>query len=208
MRINVIHKFVYISTPKACTHTVYQMLNDHYSEGLKEYGFHNTVLQHRYWNYFKWTVVRNPFSRAVSLWWSGCRLHAPDIYGFRKGCGAIDNFTKFVVWLSETSLEERGKEPLMMNQSEWLQPVEPIEAIHMEHLRLELNQLLPFWKSDIDIPRLNTTDQKINDHEKENGEAIKRPPWPTFYKDKTAYDAVLKWAGSDFERFGYSRVLP
>jgi len=207
MRISKEHKFVFISTPKAATHSIYKMLKEHYSKKLLEGGFHSTEIPSPYRRYFRWTICRNPFSRAVSLWWSGCKLAHLDQYKFRERCGSIDDFTQFMVWLAGTSLEERGLEPLMNNQTDWLAPVEPVHAIHLEHLKEELNQL-PFWKKEIELPWLNTTSQKIESQIKNKGQTIIRPPWWKMYREEEAIEAVLNWAGNDFERFGYSKEIP
>jgi len=206
MRISKQYEFVYISTPKACTHTIYHILDHHYSAGLLKCGFHNNKIMDLYNKYCRWTVVRNPYTRAVDLWWSACRLAHLDQYKFRAGCGSKDNFVQFITWLADLPLKDREHEPLMLNQVEWLTPVEPITAIHLENLDEELNQL-PFWFDYIKIPRLNTVTQKIKDREKEEGHPIVRPSWQEFYKDKAARDAVLKWAGNDFTRFGYSTEI-
>ena len=203
MRINTKYKFIYVSTPKVCTHSIYSVLKEHYSDGMIENGFHETRIPPGYSNYFRWTICRNPYTRAVSLWWSACRLHPPDIYGFQKGCGVANDFTRFVVWLSQTRTEEREKEPLMMNQTEWLEPVEPIAPIHVENLQEEISKLY-FWDPGIVIPELNTTTQKIETESKREGQPIERPPWRELYRDRSAREAVLKWAGEDFVRFGYS----
>jgi len=207
MRVNKKYKFVFISTPKAGTHTIYKVLKDHYSEGLLEIGFHYTEVPPPYQDYFRWTVCRNPYSRAVSLWWSGCKLAALDQYGFRKGCGAKDDFTQFIVWLASTSSKEKEPEPLMKCQTEWLAPAEPIHAIHLENLEEEIKQL-PFWKEGIKLPWLNTTSQKIESQMKNKGQTIIRPPWWKMYKEEEAIEAVIQWAGDDFENFGYSEEIP
>jgi len=206
MKISKLHKFVFISTPKACTNSIYKILDEHYSEGLRARGFHDVDIPRRYRSYFRWTVCRNPYSRAVSLWWSACRLAHLDQYLFRECCGAVDDFPRFIMWLSNTTSEERKREPLMMNQTEWLGPVEPIAALHMESLEEELIKL-PFWKEGITIPQLNTTSQKIKDQEKHEGQVIVRPSQRDLYQDDKARLAVLRWAGPDFDRFGYSREL-
>ena len=206
MRISTKHQFIFISTPKACTHSIYQVLKEHYSEGLIEHGFHENSIPPAFRKFFRWTVVRNPYTRAVSLWWSACRLHPPDIYGFRKGCGAADDFTRFITWLSNTSPEERRPQPLMMTQAEWLRPCEPIRALHLESLQEELSKLV-FWEPDIKLPRINTTDEKIIVQSREEGRPIKKPPWRELYKDGKAQEAVLKWAEEDFNRFGYPMGL-
>ncbi len=203
MRISTKYKFVYISTPKVCTHSIYSVLSEHYFEGLIENGLHEVRIPAEYQSYFRWTVCRNPYTRAVSLWWSACRLHPPDIYGFRKGCGAVDDFRRFVVWLSRVRAEDREREPLMMNQTEWLESVEPITAVHVERLEEEISKL-DFWKPGIVVPQLNTTTEKIETQSKEEGRSIERPPWKELYRNKEAREAILLWAGEDFIRFRYS----
>ena len=206
MRINTKHRFVFISMPKVCTHTIYKMLDEYYADGLIEKGFHEVDIPEQYSRFFRWTVCRNPFARAVSLWWSGCRCHTPDIYGFRKGCGSADDFTTFVRWLSHTPVEARQREPLMLSQGERVYGLEPIVAVHLEHLERELTKL-PFWKPGTKIKRLNTTEQKIKDQEREEQSVIAKPPWQEFYSDPLAREAVLKWSWVDFERFGYSTEI-
>ena len=98
------------------------------------------------------------------------------------------------------------REPLMQNQSTWLAPAEPIETVRLEILKKDLPKL-PFWKSEIEIPKLNTTTEKIETQEKLEGKAIVRPAWWKLYEDREAFEAILEWAGSDFERFGYSKDI-
>ena len=164
---------------------------------------HDVDLPVEYQNFFRWTIVRNPFSRAVSLWWSTCRCHPQDTYGSRKGSGSSDDFSRFALWLSRIPPEARQREPLFMSQSEWLSPLEPIVAIHMEDLEEDLPKF-SFWKEGITIPELNTTSQKIEDHQENEGEQIIRLPWREYYYEDQAVEAIWTWAGKDFERFEYS----
>jgi len=201
MRISMVHRFVYISTPKVCTHTIYRVLDEHYDKGLIREAFHSNQIPPHLWDFFVWSVCRNPYTRALSLWWSACRLHPPDQYGFRKGCGAADDFTRFIVWLSHTKLSERHE--LMKNQTEWLAPCEPVATIHMENLAEGLAEL-SFWKPDISLPHMNTTDAKIEAQSAVEGQQIVKPHWRELYQEREAREAVLRWAGDDFARFNYS----
>lgn len=202
MRINKKHKFVFISTPKNCTHTIYDILDKYFSVGLIDAGFHNNKIGLAYRKYFRWTIVRNPYSRAVSVWWSACRLAHKDQYKFRRRCGSKDDFIKFITWLADQPFHQRQRDPLMLSQTEWLNPIKPIHCIHTEGLEENLKQL-PFWIDGIEIKKLNTTAEKINVQQLEEKQKIVRPPWQEFYKDEKAKDAVLKYANSDFEQFGY-----
>jgi len=202
MRINKKHRFVFVSTPKAGTHTIYKILREHYSDGLLEAGFHNNQIVDHYDKYFRWTIVRNPFTRAVSIWWSACRLAHLDQYKFRARSGAQYSFQKFVKWMNSVSITERQKQPLLQNQSEWLQSVFPINVIHLERMKAELKQL-PFWKDDIEIDQLNTTAEKIQAQSELEGEVITKPSLQEFYDNDETIDEVIKWAKPDFDNFGY-----
>ena len=204
MKLNHYHKFVYISTPKVATFTIGEILKTHYSRGLEDCGLHINQIPTSCAEYFRWTICRNPYTRAVSLWWSGCRLHPPDIYGFRKGCSATDNFAQFIDWLSRTKLEDRHE--LMRNQTDWLRPCQPITAIHIESLA-ESIKMLPFWKQNIILPHMNTTEEKIIAQSSIEGTMITRPHWKELYKDNNAKESVLRWASEDFITFGYSTEL-
>jgi len=203
MRINKLHRFVFVSVPKVCTHSIYHILSHHYQKGLIAKWFHHNVVPLRYSRYFRWTVCRNPFTRAASLWWSACRLARLDQYRFRERCGAADDFTRFVAWLAGTTAEERKVEPLMMSQTQWLQPAQPLRILHLETLANDLEQL-PFWKQGIQISQLNTTSEKIAEEERHEGRLIPRPSIASLYSDDTARRAVIDWARPDFDRFGYS----
>ena len=206
MRVSISHRFVYISTPKAGTHTICRLLKDHFPDGLRKNGLHNTRIPRCYQDYPRWTVVRNPFSRAVSLWWSTCRLHSEDRYGARKGCGAVDDFPQFMRWLVGLEPMGRQRQPLFLNQSDWLKPVQPIQILHLERLEEDL-QGMPWWKDGIALPEENTTTQKIERQSSEEGSEILRPSWRELCQPKEIQQAVLEWAGEDFEMFGYEVEL-
>ena len=207
MRINKKLKFVFVSTPKAGTHTIYKILDEHFSHGLLQAGFHNNRIVNSYQEYFRWTVVRNPFTRAASIWWSACRLAHKDQYGFRKKSKGQYNFTKFVKWMASVSNDDKHKEPMLKNQTTWLAPAQPIHIIHLEKLEEELKQL-PFWKNGIKIDQLNTTTEKIEEQSKLEGSKIIRPSVrELYYENYEAIDAVLKWAEPDFNKFGYIKEV-
>jgi hypothetical protein len=198
---------VFISTPKACTHSIYKILDEHYSDGLLEAGFHNNQIPPAYKDYYKWTVVRNPFTRAVSIWWSACRLAHLDQYKFRELSGGQYDFTKFITWLAGQPLEFRQKDPLMLNQCEWLKSIPlPMHFLYLENLASDLKRL-PFWKEGIEIEQLNTTDEKIDAQSMSENRQIEKPSIQELYKDQAAIDAVLKWAEPDFEWLDYDTTI-
>lgn len=202
MRVSTSHRFIYISTPKAGTHTICRILKDHFPKGLKENGLHNNRIPPCYHGFSRWTVVRNPFSRAASLWWSTCRLHPEDQYGARAGCGAEDDFPRFVRWLAALEPRGRRQQPLFLSQSDWLDPVQPIQTLHLEHLEEELQEM-PWWREGIDLPELNTTTEKIERQSNTEGSRILRPTWQELCQEEEVQELIVEWAGRDFELFGY-----
>jgi len=202
MRASMEHRFVFISMTKVCTHTIYAIMDKHFP--YRAIAFHGNEIPPEIQDFYRWTCCRNPYTRAVSLWWSACRLHPPDIYGFRAGCGASDDFEQFIEWLSHTTADERRPVPLWQNQSEWIAPCDPIHTVvHVENLEEELKKLY-FWNPIIEVPHLNTTQDKIVAQSVEEGRQIHRHHWRELYTPK-AKEAVLRWAGCDFDRFGYDR---
>ncbi|GAH62517.1 unnamed protein product, partial [marine sediment metagenome] len=109
-----------------------------------------------------------------------CRAELLDA----KGADDLDSFLR---WLIEGPAESAERRSLRQNQTDWLRPAEPFQAVlHLERLEEEVLDL-PFWKP-APLPHLNRSDG--------------RPPWRTFVTDKVR-DLVLAWAAPDFERFGY-----
>ena len=95
MFVNNKNKWLYISTPKGGTHTLYEMLS--YFGGSRYGKFHNRVLDHQHKNYFKFTSVRNPFKRAISVWHS---LAFCEPYKSKFGLKET-SFRYFSEWLLE-----------------------------------------------------------------------------------------------------------
>ncbi len=170
MRVSTEHSFVFMSMPKCGTTTFYKVLEDFFGAEKVPGDFHTNVVPQEYQKLFRWTVCRNPYIRAVSLWWSACRLNTKDMYGFVKGCGSNNDFVRFVEWLAETE----PKHALMYNQSEWAAAAQPFDAVlQLENIKEELKRL-PFWQDDIKLPLLNTTNQKLLAYGKG---APSRPHW-------------------------------
>ena len=89
MRISHKYKFIYLATPKACSSSIRKALNRYSCISSKSnfppYAHHgklewvkNDFKKNKWdWNsYYKFTSVRNPWDRMVSLWTYGKKINA------------------------------------------------------------------------------------------------------------------------------------
>ncbi|HET6442542.1 MAG TPA: hypothetical protein VFH53_09210 [Phycisphaerae bacterium] len=189
MIVSKARKFCFVSTPKCGTNSLYAVLQAAFVGVRQPPGFHRNTIPAGARGLFRWTVVRNPFARAVSIWWSTVknpknrRVARAELL---KAKGR-DDLEAFMEWILEGPAESLARRCLRQNMTDWLRPAEPFQAVlHLERLEQEVLEL-PFWKP-VPLPHLNRSDG--------------RPPWRTFITSR-ARDLVLAWAGEDFERFGY-----
>ncbi len=135
---------MYVSTPKAGTHTFYHLLETKFDGRQKEGPYHQNIIDPCYKEFFKFTSVRHPFSRAVSIWHSLLfRERYRDLFlGYIGG----DSFLEFARWLSRLNENNRprGRGGVMLPpQSEWLKGLSFDKIIKIENINFEFNDL-PF----------------------------------------------------------------
>ncbi len=179
--------YAFISTMKCATNSMYRVLVDHYN-GCRVGDFHCRDTAYIPRNSFVFSICRNPYARAVSIWWSTC-MRGHDRYGFRRACGNGDDFQTFIVWVA--TLVRRP--PLLQNQTEWQAGLPLDDVLHLENLALEFARLPFISRREIKLPEMNTTfsDRLPAQH----------------YLTPLAVDAVRVWARPDFENFGYSEEV-
>ncbi|HUW33967.1 MAG TPA: sulfotransferase family 2 domain-containing protein [Planctomycetota bacterium] len=200
MIISHSHKYVYVSVPKAGTHTMYRLLREKYDgehlgilEGRKTMSPHH--MRHipgGCESYFKFTSVRNPFSRAVSLWWTITQTNVPgtkyrDTYLPMIGG---ESFVEFARWNLKWETNGSGRIWFFMPQHRWLETVKRFDALlHMEKMLEEFNALRFVEKP---LEQLAPVMERRHD----------RAPWWEHY-DHEAISLVRMWAGPDFKAYGY-----
>ena len=170
--------YIFVSTPKCATNTMYSVLPKHFF-GKRYGGFHcNRPPRRATWKH-TWTIVRNPFDRAVSIWGSTC---CNPRYAYWRLAGGKD-FGTFAAWLAK---HPKMDNPVTRPMHDWLSGIRLDSVIHIEHLEDELKGL-PFWR-EVPLPKLNT-----HPHSE----------WPVYYKDAKIIADIRTWAGKDFDMFGY-----
>jgi hypothetical protein len=125
------HRVVFVAIPKTGTRSTYGILKKYFKGKL--YKEHYDVVPAKYKNYFKFTTIRNPYARAVSLWWSTCK-RGNDKRGFIKESGgdSLELFLKFLI--SNKNSEKNATFHLLRTQSRYLKANKYDAILKMESL--------------------------------------------------------------------------
>jgi len=181
--------WLFISTIKCATNTLYRALP---AVGGKRAGagFHGRPDGRE--RPVQWTVVRNPYDRAVSIWASTC-LRDGDRYKakarVRETGGDPESFADFArACLPGDQRWAGGHRWLFRNQTSWHGGLVLDVFARFEHLAEDVEAIVG---EPVNLPRENTS---------------QRGPWIDYYDDETL-DVVTAWAGDDvFLEYGYNVV--
>ena len=194
------HQMVFIGTPKAACNSMYAWLERNL-DGLRE-SFHRRDVPPEAAKYWRFTVVRNPYSRAVSMWWTvtgqGGAKEYPATESLRReeGDTSLPAFMRWVLGRAEGGYAAEGlPDGWIGPQAAWLAPAEPLHFfLRLKYLEKDLEMVIKMlgWYGDVPpIERLNETRSQYGDWQQ--------------YMTAEVVELVDAWAGEDFERFGYER---
>ncbi|HBN75417.1 MAG TPA: hypothetical protein DD473_06290 [Planctomycetaceae bacterium] len=195
MVISPKYQYAFVSTVKGGTNSLYDVLTTHY-EGVRYGDFHCNDVHEIPKTWLIFSTCRNPYVRAVSIWWSTC-MRGKDRYQFRQLCSNPDSFEEFAEWAAavQPELQSMGdsQRQLLMTQSARHGEIKFDQILRMEHLKADF-EALPFVQShNRELPQLNpTVGQRLS---AEN------------YLTERAIAAVQNWMNDDFDRYGYSREV-
>ncbi|HUX01141.1 MAG TPA: hypothetical protein VMY35_09210 [Phycisphaerae bacterium] len=195
------HRMVFVGTPKAACNAMYAWLERNL-DGLRE-SFHRRDVPAEANGYWRFTVVRNPYARAVSMWWTltgqgGAKEYpATEFIRREEGDTSLPAFLRWALRRAEGGYVAEGlPDGWIGPQTFWLGPAEPLGFyLHMESLEDELTSML-LWRVEREgawppVERLNETRSQYRDWQR--------------YMTPEVVELVNAWAGADFERFGYER---
>lgn len=182
------HKAVFVSTPKCATNTMYQVLTGAPFNGIRQGPhFHRLDVPPEYESWYTFTVVRNPYARAVSIWWR--TVHDTTARRIFRDQAPHD-LAEFVRWLSHNPHDAQSRR-LSFSQARCHQNMRFDAIIHLENLAAEIHKL-PFWPaSGATLHHLNVTQNCGN--------------WRRYMTDDVIA-AVDEWAPEDCEMYGYARL--
>jgi hypothetical protein len=188
------HKFVFVQLHKNVSESVMRLLIRQYDAtpvATEEFRFgpkHLRTVPSNLRHLFTFATVRNPYSRLVSLW------HFSRTRSLELFANYVHNeqlsFPDFVRW---HCTDESPKLDKLPNQSTYLADVDLDAALKCENLPWCLRSL-PFWVAG---------DEAFLGHGHKGRYA---KPWREYYGDDLALAKLAeKWAGDDFEQYGYDR---
>lgn len=176
--------WLFVSTMKCATNTMYSVLP---GEKIGQ-GFHPRPQERLEPIHF--TICRNPYDRAVSIWAATC-FREDDRHQaqarIRDMGGDPENFTDFCRYCLSESFEWSWNDWLFRNQSEW-------------HLGAVLDRIIP-------IENLKAVEEivgELPDLPTEN--KSKHKPWEEYLNPEVIH-RINKWAGDDFQ-YGYEKRDP
>lgn len=182
--------------PKNASQTIGSSLRRHFD--AKRTGWHNATLTKEQLGYFKFCVIRHPYTRMFSLWWNtvGYGPVLPQHAHYFPELARGMQFHDFVYWVCKTRPEHTTPrhEAMLPPQSWWFRQLSFDAWLRFEHLEEDFNKL-PFVKEPIELEHINPS-------------LLGRLcPGVLDVFSFHAADMIYEWARADFELFGFSRDL-
>jgi len=187
-------KILFLAIPKTGTRSIYDFLS-RYFLGSK-YKEHCYEIPLEFAEFFTFCVVRNPYDRAVSQWWSTC-MRAGDQYQYLdkiRKMGLTNSLSSFLKVIEVHGWGmERGPLRVALPQNVYARN-NPNRILRFETLESDF-RTLPFVEEGMTLGMLNTTkERRIH-----NWESI---------IDSESIALVNKLYGEDFEAGGYEKLTP
>lgn len=188
-------RVVFVAIPKTGTRSVYQILRNNY--GAKMHKEHFPVIPNHLKDYYSFTIVRNPYERVVSMWWSTCKRDQ-QINKERKA-SAGSNFTELagsdklvdlLKYMIKDPYNGKGSE-LFSKQSDYLRDNDFDKILMNETLTEEFSKL-PFLDNKERLPRINTTTTTWG------ANTQPRNPDPFHYIDQECLELINEYYAEDF----------
>lgn len=196
------HKYIFGSTPKAGTHTMYHLLETFFDGTRLPYSntFHGVInnkgIPEKYKDYYKFTIVANPFRRALASWKPLVTqpMYIKRSWPQRIGGSEFIDFTRYLRRIKDSNFET-AKKPLILPQCRLgHMHVEWDKIMHLETIQEDFNSL-PFVDRHIDVPQHCS-------YNKFEG----KDDWKKKYNQECIDNVLYAW-GEDFDRLGYSKEL-
>lgn len=173
MIVNAKRRWVYVGAPKTGSSTLHCLLAFPPFNGVASECQHDSVPPDE--SYRTFISVRNPYSRAVSLY-----SHYQKIEGRQLG---FEEFLRLLLGGSAT-----GALRYHQTQAAFYRGLRADAMIRLESIHFNLHEL-----QLVGEPFIVPWENRLTD-----------VAWQWLYEDRRLLGLVRDWAGEDFERYGYS----
>lgn len=189
------YKIVFIAIPKTGTRSILHYMEEYLNGHM--YENHKTTVPREFRNYFTFCVVRNPYSRIVSHWYSGsqrgehCKKYRfAEVLG--KDSPSLDLYLDYL--LNKESYEDRLRWPFEVRQVDYLH--NRIDAMLRFETIEEDFASLPFVRQGTSLGFHNPTVSTWKSN------PIPRYHW-TVYMTDSVVEKINTYFAEDFSRLGY-----
>lgn len=202
-------KFVYIDIPKTGTRSILKFLHEQFpNAGPGELRpSHQLDIPPSYQTFFSFCVVRNPYDRLCSLWWSVCKrgIDKRDYIADMKKQGLGNTLYNFLTVLEQRQRESdfskshvRAKYMHIIPQTVYLQRNNINRVLKFEQLSDELKSI-DLLNTTTELPFVNPT-VVVTD---KNPAA--RPDWREMIDTETG-KKINEMCSTEFEQLGYEML--
>lgn len=155
MIVSMQNEWLFISMPKTGTHSMYELLKSSFGGTQLEGPYHRTEVPSECIDFFKFTTVRHPFSRTVSIWNSLTRVEPyRSIYLPALGSNEFSVFVDHLINDRLNSIPTGKGKALLTSQTSWLSGISCDRYLRIERIDDEFKDL-PFTKKiEFKIPHL------------------------------------------------------
>lgn len=202
MIFNEEKKFVFVAIPKTGTRSVYAVLKKKY--GAIQFREHWPVIPRKWRGFYKFTIVRNPYDRFVSMWWS--TTQRPNLKGagsnFSELAGGSD-MKSLIKWMISLSSDEvfLGKE-LVSKQSKYLNANKFHLILETETLTEDFGKKVKVVSDDEEIGIQNPTTISTRN----NGPARHKDPFH-YIKDQETLNLINQYYAEDFKHLPQYKLI-
>ena len=200
MRISFKHKLIAVSIPKCGSHSMFKLMEDNF-DGINYGSFHGVVVPDYAVDYTAFTFVRNPYSRAVSIYntiadpGDGSDIMRLINHEFYKREVEDLEFETFCGWLGNC----------------------PEESIIYEFSTSQYDHLAESNITDIYTIKIDEKPlERLNDFLSDNNlhmiyelpHELDRSFEESYFKDnEECIKLINSWAGQDFKTYNYKKIL-
>ena len=184
------YRCIYIHIPKTAGSSIYNLIGYTYI-GHVPYSWYKTRDLKKFTDYFKFSIVRNPWDRLVSTFFYLKKggNNAMDYYWAKKNVFKFNSFGDFVEeWVNHD------------NCNSWIHFAPQHKFIFDKNRNLQVDYLARFENLDEDFELVS---KKLNlNHNLPHTNATKRNPYQEYYTERTK-DIVGNVYYKDIELLGY-----
>ena len=179
-------KFVYVSNTKSGSSSVYKFLEQNYTVQMR-FNRPFKKIPPAFIDYPSFTVVRHPYPRLTSWWWSAVYNVKDDRYGHQRELAKMKLDTRFSHFLKLWKTKKQTRQVVVLEENK--QGIDYV--VKLENIDEEMSNL-PFFKSEnIKLTNLN--------HRPD------RPKWEDVLSENDIKE-INKIYHEDFIAFGYEKA--